>query len=163
MFCPKCGNELRGDYNVCPNCGTQIIRQTQPAYQQPQQAPVATTVRGNMTTWKLISGIISMVLCAILMLQSCLVGVGDVIAMDGSNGGAAGTIVALLMLCGGIVSVVVRKGGKGGNIALIALFGIAALIGFANADDFPDLSFWSIWCVACGALAIIALIRVKNR
>ena len=55
--------------------------------------------------------------------------------------GSAGIIVAILMLAGGIVSIATRNAaGKGGNIALIVLFGLAALIGFTNYVSFSNLA-----------------------
>lgn len=46
------------------------------------------------------------------------------------------------MLAGGIVSIATRKSlGKGGNIALIVLFGLAAIIGFAGYGSFRILLY----------------------
>lgn len=63
------------------------------------------------------------------------------------------------MLAGGIVSIVTSKStGKGGNIALIVLFGIAALAGFALAGSFSDLRIWAAWCLINAIVAIVALV-----
>lgn len=64
-----------------------------------------------------------------------------------------------MLLAGGIVSIVTRKGGKGGNIALIVLFGIGALCGFTLAGSYSDLYIWAAWCLICAVLAIVALIK----
>ena len=86
-----------------------------------------------MKVWKLISGILSMVLFLVVAFQSCAAGVANTLAENGEVSGSAGILVAILMLAGGIVSVATRKSEKnGGNIALIVLFGLAALLGFAN-------------------------------
>ncbi len=67
--------------------------------------------------------------------------------------------MAVLMLVGGIVSIVTRQSEKkGGNIALIILFGLAALIGFAGSGSFSDLKIWSGWCLINMILAVAALI-----
>ena len=64
------------------------------------------------------------------------------------------------MLTGGIVSVATRKSqGKGGNIALIILFGLAALVGFTNYD----LAIWSGWCMINAILAAVAIITGKKK
>lgn len=61
---------------------------------------------------------------------------------------------------GGVVSIATRKSeGKGGNIALIILFGLGSLVGFALAGSFADLNIWAGWCLINAVLAVIAMIR----
>ncbi|MDE7017772.1 MAG: hypothetical protein K2P65_09400 [Lachnospiraceae bacterium] len=113
-----------------------------------------------MKTWKLVSGILSIVLFVIVIFQSCAAGIVDAIEDSGGASGGAGMIVAIAMLSGGIVSIATRKSeGKGGNIALIVLFGLAALVGFALAGNFADLNIWAAWCLVNAVLAVIALVR----
>lgn len=112
-----------------------------------------------MKTWKLVSGILSIVLFVFVTFQSCAAGVANTLEANGEVGGSAGIIVAIMLLAGGIVSIVTRKGGKGGNIALIVLFGIGALCGFTLAGSYSDLYIWAAWCLICAVLAIVALIK----
>ena len=80
-----------------------------------------------MKTWKLVSGILSIVLFVFVSFQSCAAGVANTLENNGEISGSAGFIVAVGMLAGGIVSIATRKSEKkGGNIALILLFGLAA-------------------------------------
>lgn len=117
-----------------------------------------------MKIWKLVSGILSMVLFVFVTLQSCAAGVANALEENDEVSGSAGLIVAVLMLVGGIVSVVTRKStGKGGNIALIVLFGLAALIGFTNYGSYSDLAIWSGWCLINAVLALVAMISKKNK
>jgi len=112
-----------------------------------------------MKTWKLVSGILSCVLFIVVALQSCAAGFVDAVEGTGGTGGSSGVLVAVLMLAGGIVSIASRKSkGKGGNIALIILFGLAALIGFVGHGVFEDLVIWSGWCLICVVLAVVSLI-----
>ena len=117
-----------------------------------------------MTTWKLVSGILSIVLSIFVMFQSSAAGLLN--ALDGSkeSSGTAGLFVAFLMIAGGIVSIAVRKKiSNGGNIALIVIFGLAALIGFVSAaGKFKDLYFWASWCLLLAVLAIICIIKNRN-
>lgn len=117
-----------------------------------------------MKTWKLVSGILSIVLSIFVMFQSSAAGLLN--ALDGSkeSSGTAGLFVAFLMIAGGIVSIAVRKKvGNGGNIALIVIFGLAALIGFVSAaGKFKDLYFWASWCLLLAVLAIICIIKNRN-
>ena len=68
------------------------------------------------------------------------------------------------MLAGGIVSIATRKSSKkGGNIALIILFGLAALIGFASHGSYGDLVIWSGWCLLNAILAVVAITTGKKK
>ena len=62
-----------------------------------------------MKVWKLVSGILSMVLFILVAFQSCAAGVSNALENNGEVSGSAGLIVAVLMLAGGIVSVATRK------------------------------------------------------
>lgn len=117
-----------------------------------------------MKVWKLVSGILSMILFALVTFQSCAAGVSNALEDNGEVSGSAGILVAVLMLAGGIVSVATRKSTKkGGNIALIVLFGLAALIGFTLYGSYSDLAIWSGWCLINAVIAVIALIINKKK
>lgn len=112
-----------------------------------------------MKTWKLVSGILSIILFAVVSFQSCAAGLVNTIEANGQSSGSAGIFVALMLLSGGIVSIATRKGSKGGNIALIVLFGLGALIGFSLAGNFSDLNIWAVWCLINVVLAVISLVK----
>ena len=158
MKCPKCGQKLRQskknlDKMLCDNCRKSYwIDDLEDEY----STPVA-----PFKTWKLVSGILSIVLCSFVMLQSCAAGLSNTLEENGEVGGSAGVVVSLMLLAGGIVSVATRKGGKGGNIALIVLFGIGALCGFTMAGSYGDLYIWASWCRICVIFAVISLIKSK--
>lgn len=109
-----------------------------------------------MKTAKLVLGIISIVLFLVVLLQSCAVGVGNTLMENGEVSGSAGFLLALLMLAGGIVGIAARKN-KGGSIACVILYSLAAIIGFANAGSYKDLNIWAGLCVV---LAIVFLISI---
>lgn len=116
-----------------------------------------------MKTWKLVSGILSIILAVFVAFQSLFAGLANTLEENGEVGGSEGLIVAILMLAGGIVSIAVRNSEKkGGNIALIVLFILATLIGFMLAGSYGDLYIWSAWCLLNGILAIISLIKMKK-
>ena len=102
-----------------------------------------------MKTWKLVSGIISIVLFAFVMFQSCAAGISNSLAENGESGGSAGLIVAIILLA--------RNGSKGGNIALIVLFALGALCGFTMAGSYADLNVWAAWCLICAVFAAVSL------
>lgn len=116
-----------------------------------------------MKTWKLVSGILSIVLFVVVSFQSCAAGLGNALSENGESSGSGGIFVAIFMLSGGIVSIATRKSkGKGGNIALIVLFGLASFVGFALAGSFKDLNIWAFWCLINAILAVVAMIRNKK-
>ena len=117
-----------------------------------------------MKIWKLVAGILTIVFFIIVAFQSCAAGVVNALEENGGSSGSAGIIVAILMLAGGIVSIATRKSaGKGGNIALIIIFGLAALIGFARHGNYSDLVIWSGWCLINAAVAVIAIVTGKKK
>ena len=112
-----------------------------------------------MKIWKLVSGILSCVLFLIVSLQSCAAGLSNALQENGETSGTSGVMVAVLMLTGGIVSIATRNSvKKGGNIALIILFGLAALIGFSSYGSYSDLAVWAAWCLINAGLAVVAMI-----
>ena len=66
-----------------------------------------------MKTWKLVSGILSIILFVFVSFQSCAAGLSNTLQENGEIGGSAGILVAIMLLAGGIVSIATRKGGKG--------------------------------------------------
>ncbi len=113
-----------------------------------------------MKTWKLVSGILSIVLFIFVSFQSCAAGMSNALEDNGELSGTAGLLVAILLLTGGIVSIVTRKSnGKGGNIALIILYGLGTLIGFAGHGSYSDLVIWAGWCLINAVLALVAIIK----
>ena len=117
-----------------------------------------------MKVWKLVSGILSIILFVLVTFQSCAAGVVNALEENGESSGSVGIIVAILMLAGGIVSIATRTSEKkGGNIALIILFGLAALIGFAGYGNYSDLAIWSGWCLINAVLAVVAMVTGKKK
>lgn len=156
--CSKCGKNVPWEYPVCPYCHTP--RPTTQASTESKKPEANKKMNGgNMKTWKLVSGILCIVLSLFVLLQSCAAGLSNALQDNGEVGGSAGVIVAIMLLAGGIVSIATRKGGKGGNIALIVMFGIAAFLGFTLAGSYGDLVIWSVWCLICAVLAIICLVK----
>ena len=111
-----------------------------------------------MKTAKLVIGIISIVLSLFVMFQSCAAGIGDAMMGEGEGGtsGSAGTIVAFLIMCGGIIMIAARKN-KGGAIAAMIVYALAWLIGITMHGIFTDLIVWG-W-MAC-IIAVINLISI---
>ena len=117
----------------------------------------------KMKIWKLVSGILNIVLCAFVMFQSCAAGISNALEENDEVSGSAGAIVAIMLLVGGIVSIVTRNSEKkGGNIAMIILYGLGALMGATMAGSYSDLKIWAGWCLICAVVAILGLFIKKK-
>jgi len=116
-----------------------------------------------MSVAKLVTGIISIVICVIMLLQSCAITFADALAKQRSISGAAGIFIAILILAIGVISITTRnKGAKGGCVAIVFISIIACYVGYINSDDFKDLIIWSIWCGAMGVLSFVQLIIIEK-
>lgn len=113
-----------------------------------------------MKIWRLVSGILSIVFFFIIAFQSCAAGFVNKLENNNHDTSAAGgIIVAFGLLVAGIVATALWKDkSKGRDIALIVLYGLTALMGFANQGTFRDLVIWSSWALICAIMAVIARI-----
>ncbi len=116
-----------------------------------------------MKTWKLVAGILSIILFVVIEVQSCAAGVVNTLEENGGTSGSVGSICGILMLVGGIVSIATRKAeGKGGNVAVFIIYGLAAVIGFAGYGNYSDLIVWSVWAAINALLAFIGILSSKK-
>lgn len=181
MFCRQCGKIIPAESVYCPECGAptknaqpvqNVQRQTPrpqtEQYVQPvsQHISVSPANPRNMVTWKIVSGVLSIVFSIIMLFQSCAVnavqnlGRSLDVGSEDEVGGSAGIVVALLMLAVGITSIVGRRS-KGVNIAIMIVCGIGMIFGFAMAGEYTDLIIWTCWLAVLFVTALIAMIRYK--
>ena len=130
MICQKCGKELNDDFQVCPYCGGQIIRnvntnqqQFQPTPQMPQSGSYSYG-NGQYAQPKKNSGvlgILSLIFGIIGMATSCLV---------------IGIIPAIAGIVLGIIGIA-KKNGKGKGIAGIAcgIIGVIIFLIMMSSND----------------------------
>ena len=116
-----------------------------------------------MEIWKLSSGIMSICFCIIMLIQSYFMHMEESIYHGLGITGAADIICAILILTGGIVSIVTRKAlSKSVDKALAIIFAVAALIGIWGQDKFGDLLIWAIWALANMIIAYRAYRRLDK-
>lgn len=119
-----------------------------------------------MKTWKLVSGIISLVICVLILFQSCAINALSAIASRDDVSASIGILFSFILMAAGIVSIVIRSSEKeGSHIALIILYVLAYLLGTNCAGSFGDLKVWALWSIACAIVATFAWskIRAKKR
>lgn len=114
-----------------------------------------------MKTAKLVIGIISLVLCVFIMLQSCAAGIGNALSENGENSGSAGLFVAITMLTSGIVGIATRKS-KGGGITAGCLYALGGIMGIFNYGSYTDLMIWSILCFIFAVVFLIGSFTMKK-
>ena len=80
-----------------------------------------------------------------------------------SSSGAGGLFTGFFLLAAGIVAVAARKT-KGGTIAAIILYALAAIFAFANlSKNFGDLTVWAVLSVIFAVVLVITLfLKEKN-
>lgn len=116
-----------------------------------------------MKTAKLVVGILSICLSAMVLFQSCAAGAANALEANGEVGGTGGFIVAIMLLAGGIVMIATRKSEKkGGSIAALILYLLGALIGFATAGSYSDLKIWAVVALLIAVMNAVALLRLKK-
>ena len=113
-------------------------------------------------TIRLVIGIISIVLCLIILLQSCAVGVGNAVLENGESGGSGGFILSISMLVSGIMSIAARKT-KGGIITSIVFYIVGSIIAFINAGSYSDLYIWAVIGLIFAVLLIISLFMKESK
>ena len=118
----------------------------------------------KMKTTKLVLGILGLIFSIIVMFQSCAASVVNALDDNGDFGGAAGYLVAFLLIAGSIVMIATRNSEvKGGSIAALILFVIAALLAFSNAAVYKDLTIWGGLCVVFALVNLLSLLKTKRK
>ena len=115
-------------------------------------------MRENMKTWKLVSGILSIIFAAILFVEG-ITGHMNILKSVRMSASLA-ILSAVFLITAGIVSIVVRKGKIGGGIAAIVLYLCAVLFGIpaSHGMQFYDPLVFSAWSFVCAIIASIDLI-----
>lgn len=116
-----------------------------------------------MKTAKLVVGVISICLSAMVLFQSCAAGAANALEANGEIGGTGGFIVAIMLLAGGIVMIATRGSEKrGGSITALILYLLGALIGFATAGSYSDLKIWAAFALLAAMMNAAALLQLKR-
>ena len=115
-----------------------------------------------MKTARMVIGIVSIVLFAIITMQSCAVGTANTLQENGESSGSAGFLLALCMLVAGIVAIAAKRS-KSGSIVAGCFYLFGGLIGIAMAGSYSDLKIWSVLSFIFAAVFVIGGIRQKEK
>ena len=113
-----------------------------------------TIYKNSAVILRLVLGILSIVISAVVGFQSCAAGIGEAISEAESSSGAGGLFTGFFLLAAGIVAIAA----KGGTIASIILYALAAIFAFANlSENFGDLVVWAVLSVIFAVVLLITL------
>ena len=122
-----------------------------------------------MKVWKLVSGILSIILFVFVSFQSCAAGVSNALEANGEASGSAGIIVANPIIAANpnsTMSAIFPPLPKDFLVAIETIppasIRIATIIGFAGYGSFSDLAIWAGWCLINAVLAVVALVMAKK-
>lgn len=115
-----------------------------------------------MKVIRLVIGIVSIVLFAVISLQSCAAGISNSLEENGEIGGTAGLLLSFCMLIAGIVVICCRKI-RSGTIVSGVFYAFGGLIAIVNAGSYTDLKIWSVLSFIFAILCIVSAIIQKEK
>ena len=108
-----------------------------------------------MKTWKLLSGLFTLISSFFVGFSGLLLGLDQAFKHESDKGESDGIFLAFFMFFGGLVSIFLRKSKVGGNIAIIILHAIVALIGFqSDATKYHIVGAWGLLCAVIAAYSL---------
>lgn len=115
-----------------------------------------------MKTLRLVVGIISVVLCFVIIFQSCAVGIGNALTENNETSGMSGFMTAIFMAIGGIIGMAGRKS-NGATITAAIFFLIGGISGTTGFGSFTDLQIWGILNLIFCGLYIVSVIFTRKQ
>lgn len=160
MFCKNCGKEVEESWAKCPHCGNdnRVLSGYDPVETESKRRD-----KGPLSTARLVIGIISMVLSAFILFQSCAVGLANSLGDTGDVSGSIGFMVAVCFLTAGIVGVVTRNSSKKtGAIVSCVFYFLGAFMTIGTGKVYGDLPIWGIVSAAFAVVFLISAIKYKK-
>lgn len=150
MFCKECGKEYSEQAAFCPGCGSPT-----PNGQQEKKAV--------WSSGRLIISVISMVLCLLILFQSCAAGISNALQDNGATSGTSGMMLAFCMLLAGIIGAVTRKS-KSQIVTMLpgAFYWFGSLMTFGTGSTYGDLPIWGGVSFFFGAVFVAAGLKMKK-
>lgn len=150
--CESCGHPLNIGCAVCPHCGHQV-----PEY-----------FYGNATKfskvkavefWRVFSGIFS-------ILFSLPVFTEAVWYLNAERSGIESflnILVSIMLLVGGVISIVLKKGGKSVDMMLMVAFGTGSLLCLLLIfmATLAEVDFFAWWCLVCFVVSMVSCLKAK--
>lgn len=117
-----------------------------------------------MKTWKLLSGLFTLMSSFFVGLSGVVLGLDQAFKQESDKGESDGIFLAFFMFFGGLVSIFLRKSKVGGNIAIIILHAIIAIIGFqSDATKWHVVGAWGLLCAIIAAYSLYQHYKSDNQ
>lgn len=139
-FCVNCGTEIETDF--CPNCGTKS-GESQPNNEVNEYIKQKIEDKKNHKTYRLVSGIIMIILGAILLVASANGEQTNVYKLAGYNLSLVFVIPGVLSLVSGTLSVLSRNKNEL-LLASAVLYFVSAIVNMIGISDISILFIVSI-------------------
>lgn len=119
--------------------------------------------KGALATGRLVTGIISIVLFALISFQSCAAGLSNTLEQNNATSGTAGLLLAFVYLIAGIIGTATRNSASaGGPAACCVFYFIGAALTIGTGSSFGDLPVWGFIACAFGIVYVIAAVKTKK-
>lgn len=119
--------------------------------------------KGALSTVRLVTGIISIVLFALVSLQSCAAGLSNALEENNAASGTAGLLLAFIFLIAGITGVATRNfAGAGAPAVCCVFYFIGAALTKGSGSTFGDLPIWGFIACAFGIIYVVAAVKTKK-
>ena len=115
-----------------------------------------------MKPWKIISGILSMLLSVVIVAFSLLHIVGTTVSPSHTMG-FFGLLAAFMLFLAGLISICTCAGYLGGNIATTIFYFLTVVLSFARISSYPYLLISGIWSVICLIIVFIFCFCSKKK
>lgn len=173
-ICPQCGTLINENAKFCASCGALVVHESEISYDgnfqkmsqrnddksSHSQRIVYEKNNGFWTTGRLVFGILSILIFAIMVFQSCAVGTLNTFSDSGDMGGTQGMLTAIAYLSAGITGIASRNScSKGGSLASAILYWIGALFTVGGSDIYGDLMIWGVLAAFLGLFFMYCAIR----
>ena len=119
--------------------------------------------KGALATGRLVTGIISIVLFALISFQSCAAGLSNALEQNNATSGTAGLLLAFVYLIAGIIGVATRgSAGAAGPAVCSVFYFIDAALTIGTGSSFGDLPVCGFIACAFGIVYAAAAVKTKK-
>lgn len=156
--CPECGKEISDISEKCINCGFPLAQMEEDfIFEEIKQ-------KNEMSTARLIVGIVMLVFSIPVLFQSCAAGIFNSIENNGGADGTIGFLVSCCMIVFGIIAITTRRTILHNFLAVMSVLSCLIFIycSFIYDGIFADLAIWGYLFAIYSIFFFIASSAVKQ-
>lgn len=162
IYCTECGNKISDKAEKCPHCGCPMSKKVL-IEKKDTDVKEKDAKKGYWSTGRLEIGIVSIVLFAVISMQSCVVGAYNTMSMNGEISGTIGFFLAIFMLISGILGICTRNSKQWtGAIICTVFYWLGAFMTIGASGIYADLPIWGIVSFLFGLVFMISAIKTRK-